>query len=300
MVEPNGSHDRWYFLGLAALTHAVAIAMPLMCMPVLFEEISVDLNLSLLQIGAIWGAAPLAGVASVLIGGLLGDRFGIKKVLSRACFLAGVAGALRGLSGGFTSLTATTFLFGLISFVILGNVPKVAGIWFTGRHLGFANGILGLGAAIGFMAGAMLSATVLSLLLGSWRLVLLFYGLLSVVFGVLWVFTGREAKQTVTGSAHSSGTLTFRQTLSRVAHLKSVWLIGVALLGHASCILSMLGYLPLYLRERGWSVASADGTVAAFHGVSVMGAIPLALLSDRLKSRDEFAFRYSARANLGS
>ena len=47
----------------------------------------------------------------------------------------------------------------------------------------------------------------------------------------------------------------------------------------------MLGYLPLYLREKAWSVAGADGTVAAFHGVSMLFVIPLALLSDRFGSR---------------
>jgi len=252
-------------------------------MPVLFEEISIDLGLSIVQIGTIWGIEPLAGLTTILAGGLLSDRFGARKVLSIACFLAGGAGALRGFSSGFTSLAATTFLFGLIAVVIPGNVTKTAGIWFSGRHLGFANGILGVGMATGFMAGAMLSATVLSPLLGGWRWVLLLYGALSTVISLLWFFTVREPGQVVSGGF--AARLTLRQTLSRVVRLKSVWLIGLTLLGHVSCVQSMLGYLPLYLRQRGWSVASADGTVAAFHGVSMLGAIPLALLSDRLRSR---------------
>lgn len=39
---------------------------------------------------------PLAGLFVVLIGGLLGDRFGVKRTLGTLCLLAGVAGALRG------------------------------------------------------------------------------------------------------------------------------------------------------------------------------------------------------------
>lgn len=283
MAMSNGSRYRWYVLGLAALTYTFASAMPRMCMPVLFEEISIDLDLSLVQIGAIWGTVSLAGLFSVLTGGLLGDRFGVRKVLSIACFLVGVTGALRGLSSGFTSLAVTTFLFGLFSFVIPGNVAKTAGIWFSGQHLGLANGILGVGMAIGFMAGAMLSATVLSPLLGGWRWVLVLYGALSTAISLLWFFTVREPGQVASGD--SGDRLTLGQTLSRVVRLKTVWLIGLALLGHASCVQSMLGYLPLYLRERGWSVTGADGTVAAFHGVSMLGAIPLALISDRLRSR---------------
>ena len=279
----NGSRYRWYVLGLAALTYTFASAMPRMCMPVLFEEISIDLDLSLVQIGAIWGTEPLAGLTTILVGGLLSDRFGVRKVLSIACFLVGVTGALRGLSSGFTSLAATTFLFGLIGAVVPGNVTKTAGIWFSGQHLGFANGILGVGMAIGFMAAAMLSATVLSPLLGGWRWVLVLYGALSAALSLLWFFTVREPGQVASGDSRER--LTLGQTLSRVVRLKSIWLIGLALLGQSSCVSSMLGYLPLYLRERGWSVTGADGTVAAFHGVSMLGAIPLALLSDRLGSR---------------
>ena len=283
MNNNYGSRYRWYVLGLAALTHTFAVAMPRMCMPVLFKEISIDLDLSLVQIGAIWGTDFLAGLITVLAGGLLGDRYGIRKVLSIACLLAGGAGALRGLSSGFTSLAATTFLFGLIVAVIPVNVVKTAGVWFSRRHLGFANGITGVGMALGFMAGAMLSATVLSPLLGGWRWVLLLYGALSAIITVLWFFTVREPGQVI--SRGSTARLSLGQTFSRVVRLKSVWLFGLALAGHSSCINSMLGYLPLYLREKAWSVAGADGTVAAFHGISMLGAIPLALLSDRFRSR---------------
>lgn len=56
--------------------------------------------------------APLAGALVVFIGGALGDRFGVKRVLVISCFLAGLAGALRGLAGSFTTLVAAMFLFG--------------------------------------------------------------------------------------------------------------------------------------------------------------------------------------------
>jgi NNP family nitrate/nitrite transporter-like MFS transporter len=283
VVNNYGKSYRLYVLGLAALTYACSMGMPRMCMPVLFKEISADLGLSLVQIGGIWGTDFLSGIITGLAGGLLGDRFGVRRVLSIACLLAGGAGALRGLSSGFTSLAATTFLFGFIVAVIPVNVVKSVGIWFSGRHLGLANGITGVGMAIGFVAGSMLSATVLSPLLGGWRWVLILYGTLSALISVLWFFTVREPGQVV--SEGSTSRLSFGQTFSRVVRLKSVWLIGLALAGHNSCINSVLGYLPLYLREEGWPAASADGTVAAFHSISMLGAIPLALLSDRLGSR---------------
>jgi MFS family permease len=48
--------------------------------------------------------------------------------------------------------------------------------------------------------------------------------------------------------------------------------------------------MPTYLRDIGWTIAGADGTVAAFFGVSTLGVIPLALLSERLGLRKVVLF----------
>jgi cyanate permease len=286
VVSGEGSRSgyRWYILTLAALTHTFVVAMPTMCMPVLFEEISEDLDLSLVQIGTVWGIASLAGAFVVLSGGLLGDRFGPKVVLVVACFLAGLAGALRGLSGGFVTLTATFFLFGLLTATIPPIVHKTCGVWFSGRRLGLANGVASMGMAVGFTAGAIMSATILSPLLDGWRNVLFLYGAISVIVSVLWLLTRGEPGR-AESSASYGGTVPFRQALSGVVRIRDVWLLGFVLVGQIGCVQGMLGYLPLYLRDIGWTGASADGALAAFHATSMVGVIPIALLSDRLGSR---------------
>lgn len=284
MLKSNGSNYRWYILTLGALTHTFAVAMPMMSLPVLFKEISVELDLNLVQIGTVWGMIPLAGIFVVLIGGLLGDRFGVKRTLSTLCFLAGLAGALRGLSGSFISLATTMFLFGILNASIPINVHKVASIWFPGRHLGLANGILSLGMGLGLTAGAMISATILSPLLGGWRNVLLLYGAISIGISILWLLTRSELGQVESPSGYA-GTVLFRQALSRVVRIRGVWFLGLIMLGQVACTTGMIGYLPLYLRGIGWTAASADGALAASNSASMMVAIPMALLSDKLGSR---------------
>lgn len=289
MAKSNGANYRWYILTLAALTHTFAVAMPMMSLPVLFEEISEDLNLSLVQIGMLWGMIPLAGLFVVLIGGLLGDRFGVKRTLSTLCLLAGLAGALRGLSGGFISLATTMFLFGALNASIPINVHKVASIWFPGRQLGLANGILSLGMGLGLTAGAMISATILSPLLGGWRNVLFLYGAISIGISTLWLLTRSELGQIESPSSHA-GMVPFRQALSRVVRIRSVWFLGLIALGRMACTTGMTGYLPLYLRKVGWTAARADGALAASNSVSMMAAIPIALLSNKLGSRKVVLF----------
>ena len=94
---------KWYILTLAALTHTIAVAIPYMAMPVLFDEISKELGLNLVQVGWVWGISALTGILTGLVGGTLGDRFGTKRVLAVSCILGGMTCALRGLSSDYVT-----------------------------------------------------------------------------------------------------------------------------------------------------------------------------------------------------
>jgi cyanate permease len=275
---------RWYVLALAALTHTFAVAIPSMCMPVLFKEISDDLGLNLVQIGVVWGLASLPGIFTGLVGGSIGDRFGAKRTLMVLCLLSGVAGALRGLSDGFISLTVTILLAGFLFPAIPMNVHKICSIWFSGRQLGLANGVVSTGMALGFMTTSILSATVLSPLLGGWRNVLFLYGAISMALSIPWALTrARPGDRKM--SRDDDSMQSFRQSASHLIGIRNLWFLGMAIFGVGGCVQGVLGYLPLYLRGIGWTGASADGALGAFHAISMVFAIPIAMLSDKLGKR---------------
>lgn len=278
----NDSTYRWYILLLAALTMSLTVAIPSMCMSVLFDEISDDLALSRTQIGVLWGLGALPGILIALVAGSIGDRLGPKRVLIAACLLSGTAGALRGLSTSFLMLIATGFVFGLSSSMVPMNAMKTCGIWFPRRQLGLANGMLSMGMALGFMVSSMISATVLSPWLGSWRYVLALYGGIAILLGIPWYFI-RSAPEDLAGVYIRPPSL--RAMLSHVAYIRRMWLLGWAILGIGGGIQGLLGYLPLYLRDVGWTDASADSAAASFHLASMILVIPIALWSDRLGSR---------------
>ena len=282
-TRPN---HRWYVLTLAALTFAFVAAMQQICMTVLFKEISEDLGLNLVEIGVIWGIPALAGLFSVFIGGLLSDRYGARRVIGIACFLAGIAGALRGTAEDLPSLLLFTFLMALAIWVIPSSVFKTNAAWFSGRPLVIANGAVSAGMGLGFTVGALISATILSPLLGGWQNVLFLYGGISVMIGFLWLFTVKR----FSGSAVRAGGVPLSESIKRVFPIKSIWFIGLTLLGYTACVQGVIGYLPTYLRDIGWTPASADGTLATFNAISTLGAIPLALLADRLGLRKAILF----------
>lgn len=295
----SGSNYRWYVLALATLTLAFAMAIPMGCMPVLFQEISKDLDLSLVQIGAVWGMVGLSGIFLVLIGGLLGDKFGVKRTLSTACFLTGLAGAARGLSGGFGSLAVTMFLFGIPIAIIPIIGFKPISIWFSERQLGLANAILCVGVAVGLMVTSMISATIMSPLLGGWRNVMFLYGAIAFAIGIPWLLT-RSGPSQVESSGSSASVVPFRQALSHVVRNRNVWLLGFISIGQMGCAQGMHGYLALYLREIGWMAASADGTLAAYAAASLVGVIPITLLSNRLGSRKIILFATMLMTAIGT
>ena len=290
MSEDRQSNNyRWFILALSAATSALVMAIPFSCMPVLFKEISEDLHLSLVQVGTIWGLTSLAGFFVNLPGGLLGDRFGARLLLIISCVLVGLTGALRGLSNDFLTLAATMFLNSLAKSAMPIIVIKMIGAWFKGRNLATANGVSAMGMGLGLMLGPMLSSTVLSPWLGGWRNVMYFYGAISVLVGVLWLLFGKEPHR-VGPAAEYPARVPFGQAISRLVRIKSIWLIGLTIMFRSAGIMGVTGFVPLYLRNRGWAAASADGALASFYAASMLCVVPLTLLSDKLGSRKAILF----------
>jgi MFS family permease len=284
MLDNVQSGYRWWILVLATITGTFVSAVPFSCMPVLFKEISDELGLSLVQIGSIWGIASLAGIFISIIAGVLSDKFGTKIILSVFCILVGVTGALRGLSESFFILALTVFLNGIARLVVPITVTKAIGIWFRGRNLGLAMGIGAMGMGFGLMLGPMISATVVSPALGGWRNVMYLYGAVSALVGILWAIFGREPERSYLLTSGSAA-VPLRQPLLKLVRLKAIWFISLTMLFRVGGLMGTTGYLPLFLRNQGWTEVAADGTLAAFYGVSTLCVVPLSYLSDRLGTR---------------
>jgi nitrate/nitrite transporter NarK len=289
---------KWYILTLAALTGALALAVPSMSMSVLFQEISTDLNLSLVQVGLVWSIASLPGMVICLVAGAINDRFGPKRVMIVSTFLIAIAGASRGLATNFPTLLLGVLLFGFLGPLISTSSLKITGLWFPPRQLGLANGIFTMGFATGFFVSSLISASVMSVWLDGWRNVLFFYGVLAVMLCIPWIFT-RPAPSTAGQATPALETIPMRQALAHVFKLKNVWLLGATLMFVGGAMQALNGYLPLYLRGQGWNGMYADGGLALFHLMSMLFVLPVALLSDRLKSRKTLLLGMTVIAILG-
>ena len=270
-------------LALLAMTGTLVTAMPFSCMPVLFPEIADELGLNLVELGTIWGMGNLAGIFVSLIGGIIGDRFSSKWILTISCILVGITGALRGFSNSFMFLAVAMFANGIIRLIIPITITRTVGLWFKGSNLGMAMGASAMGMGLGLSLGPLLSATVLSPWLGGWRNVLFLMGGLSAFIGIVWLIFGREPP--VDDSHEETAHIPIKETLSKLVRIKGLWFIGLTFMLRMGSMMGMTGYLPLYLRNQGWETAAADGTLAAFYAISTVLVVPITTLSDRIGTR---------------
>jgi sugar phosphate permease len=289
ILEQERSRYRWYILLLGMLTYGSVAGAARLCMPVLFPEISTDLGLSMVAIGTIWGMDPLAGVFIGLPGGLLADKLGVKRMLTVVCILSGVFGALRGFSVDFLTMALFMFLFGLMAAVTPSIVPKVTAVWFAGKRLGLANGMLNVSWSVGAVVATLSSATLISPWLGGWQNVLFFFGVPPVILGLLWLFTARDP-QAYDNAVPASGE-PLKKSLAHAVRLRDVWIMGFVLLSYWGMSMGFAGYLPLYLEDfMGWEKTTAASAMTVLAGIGVIGVIPMVLYSDRIGSRKVVIF----------
>ena len=298
METMHNSRYKWYIMILGALTNMVVVATPSIGLSVLLPQISKELGLDILQAGLVWGISALPMLFASLMGGTLVDRVGPKRILIVSCLLMSLAGAARGLSPNFGWLMATVFLNGSLGPLVTLSNFKNAVLWFKPQERGIANGIATIGMASGFFIGSLVSATYLSPLVNGWRNVFFLYGAIGVLFIIPWALTHQLPKSMESAETDLSPR-DFRTSLLHLAKIKNIWLLGLAVMGVSGGLQGMLGYMPLYLQNIGWSVASTGRVLAAFHIASMTCVLPFTILSDKLDSRSKLLVAAALLTALG-
>jgi MFS family permease len=285
---------RWVALTVGALVQAIVAGAAWTIMPVLFYEISqpgpTGLGLNLVELGTIWGIMPLAMAICCIPMGIAADRYGVRWIVGTGILLAAAAGALRGTSSGFTPLLIWMFLFGIGYSTIGPNLPKLVGMWFPSKELGLANGIIlgsyGLGAGLAITFGGSL----ISPALGGWKNTLYVLGGLSVIIGVIWLLVVKDRQTGPAPAAETTGQPGLLHSITVALKSRDVWLISAVMFTSQGGYIGAVGYLPLYLAEKGLSQAAANGYVSILLYVFVAGAIIVPMISDRVGTRKGVLF----------
>jgi len=253
------------------------------CSPVMLPLIGKDLGLDTEQLGIIWGMTTFGGLFLSLPGGLFGDKVGPRVGIFIVTLIVVFSYGLRGLARDSLSFSIMMFIGGGIIGALPSIVIKAIFMWFPSGMVGSASGIWWSLNRVGMAAGSAVSATLLVPALNGWQNTFFFYGALSLVFALLWLALIREPPNATTVARAPFG-----ESIRQVAKSRDVWICSVTLFGTIGTFVGFVGYIPLYLQNHGWTVATSSLSLTAFLLVTVITSLSIPVLSDKFRRRKIF------------
>ncbi len=295
MTDTHSPSYRWVVLANSVLVFVVAFGFGWTYIVTVVSQVLADLHLSQASWGLLWSAISLGTLATAIVGGILGDRFGVRRIVGLGVVLMGITLALRGTATSFGAMYVWMLLFGMALALTFPNVPKALGMWFSPQEFGMANGVTQAGYGVGGALAVALTPLVVDAL-GGWRAMTYELGIATVVIGVLWFVMVRDRTPPPpdpgqADPADAPGPMSTLDAIRRVLSLRDMWILAGCHMLFLGGYIGVLGYAPTYLvQERGLTAASAGFIISLVMWAFVVGALVLPLLSDRVGLRKRFFF----------
>jgi len=183
-------HSRWFALGVIFLART-SMAMQFQSIAPVAQPVVTDLGITYAQLGLLIGLYLLPGTVLALPGGLLGERFGNRRVALWGMALMAFGGFVTASSYSLWSAN-TGRLFSGVGGVLLNLIlAKMTAEWFAGKEISTAMSIMLVSWPFGIGLGAMLFGFVGAA--SSWRLVQYLASTLAVGAFILVGIFGRDA-----------------------------------------------------------------------------------------------------------
>lgn len=266
------SSYRWIILALAWLVY-FSFGLILASIPPLVNIIATDLVLTYSEMGIILGSVILMYIPLAVPAGVAIDRFGQKKAIALGLLLVSISAVLRSFVFSFETLFLVVLLFGFGGPTISVGLAKVVASSFEGRERGIASGIYMTGAVVGSASALALTNSLILPLVGTWRNVFSFYGIIGFFVAVAWILLARES---TSESESRDAMLPMKKLLQSLLSHKSVWI--VAIIGSSSFLVfyGFGNWLPTLLEEKGLDPITAGiwASIPTWLGLIGSGIIP--------------------------
>jgi len=290
-VRPT--HARYGALAFTLAMIAIAY-LDRVCISTAAPSIQSELGLSDREMSLVFSAFTFAYAIFEVPSGWLADRFGARVALSRIVLWWSVMTAATGVAGGFGSLVAVRFLFGIGEAGAFPSSARIFARWMPARLHGRLFGVLLAAAALG---GALTQPIVVALLgrLG-WRGSFAVFGVVGVVWTVAFWRWFRDDPHEHAGVNAAELELLAAGGALRQSHAAVPW----AGLARNRTVLGLCGmyvgaiygwyfyltWLPTYLlRARGFDLSQV-GWLAALPLLGIaIGVLAGGVVSDFLRPR---------------
>lgn len=257
--------NRWLILGVLFLARAV-IAFQFQSIAAVSQFLVTDLALDYAQLGLLVGAYMLPGIAISVPGGILGARFGDKRVVLCGLALMVAGGIMTALAGQYGLALTGRVVSGIGAVLLNVLLAKMANDWFAGREIVLAMAILVTSWPLGI--GVALAVEPQLAALQSWPLAIHATTLVSAIAFVLVATAyGAPASAPVTAPEKLTIGMTSRELVG-VSVAGIVWAIY-----NVSYIL-LVSFAPPLLVARGLSAVDA-GFATSLATWTLIVSVPL-------------------------
>ena len=169
---------------------SVIVYLDRVCISVTGKRIKADLGLSNEQFGWVLGAFALSYALFEIPTGMMGDKIGPRKVLTRVVLWWSFFTALTGAANGLISLLIIRFLFGAGEAGAYPNSSIVVSRWFPKYETGRAQAFIWAAGRIG---GALAPLIVVPIAIAfGWRASFYVMGLIGVLWVGIWYLWFRD------------------------------------------------------------------------------------------------------------
>jgi len=224
-----------------------------------------QLHLSNTQIGLLLSAFFWTYTPGLLLSGWLAEKINPYRTLALGVALWSLATAATGLVTGFAALFALRLVLGVGESAGFPCSSKLLAQHLPTHRLGAANGLIGVGLALGPAFGTLTGGLLMARL--GWRPVFILFGLVSILWLVPWRGATRHA------SIHADTYKTpAAPSYLTILKRREIWGAGLGHFAGNYAFYFIITWLPLYLvKARGFSVgqmAELGGLIYVLYAIS--------------------------------
>jgi MFS family permease len=161
-----------------------------LCIAVAGPRMQHDLHLSPSQWGWVIGAFTLAYAAFEIPSGLLGDRIGARRVLTRIVLWWSTFTTLTGAVASYPMLLMVRFLFGAGEAGAFPNSAAVVGRWIPNSERARATSVIWMASATGGILTPLIVVTLQKAY--GWRMSFFLFGSLGLIWAAIWYWWFRD------------------------------------------------------------------------------------------------------------
>jgi len=243
----------------------------------LLPSIMSELSLSYTRAGLLASAFFYAYVIMQIPSGLLGDRYGRRRILLQGLLGGALSAGLTGLAGSFAALFTARALTGAFQGSLFSNDRAIIATVTPPDRIGLGQGVSFAGPGLGLTAGLVIGGLLVEVL--PWRSVMMLFGLGPIAAALL-------IARFVPSPAPSTAQEPLGRRLGGLFANGPLWLLALASLCAIANQFILATWAPLFFQEAGITDVGRAGIYAALQGIAAsLGMIVGGFTHDRLARR---------------